>query len=218
MRCLACNNGCLECKQENTNICLRCDTELLLHKGKCMSQCPELYRPNFDKTKCEPETDITHIPFPILILVALAAATAYGGQYSSKNQITRAHRKMLSFYAFLGVLDVLAIWAQTILTLIQGEPWMLLFTLIPLGGNYYINHLYKKLWDRLDPPKPEDEDDLNKKEVLLINDCDENFDKWNNKYFKAADIIKAITVYGSHKMFNLPFSHFFGYIHFTVRT
>jgi hypothetical protein len=95
---------------------------------------------------------------------------------------------------------------------------MLLFTAIPLGGNYYINHLYKKLWERLDPPKPEDEDDLNKKEVLLINDCDENFDKWNNKYFKAAEIVKNITVWGSHKMIHLPFSHFFGYIHFTVRT
>jgi hypothetical protein len=31
-------------------------------------------------------------------------------------------------------------------------------------------------------------------------------------------MIKLITVYGSHSMFFLPFSHFFGYIHFTVRT
>jgi len=95
---------------------------------------------------------------------------------------------------------------------------MIPITLIPLFGNYYINYQYMLLWDRLDPPKPEDEDDLNKKEVLLINDCDENFDKWNNKYFKLSDTIRKLTLFGSHKMFNLPFTHFFGYIHFTVRT
>ena len=190
----------------------------MLHKGKCMSQCPELYRPNFDRTECEPETDITHIPFPLLTLVCFAAAAAYGGQYSSKNQVTKAHRKMLSFYAFLGLIDVLAILGQFVLTIIQGQLWMIPITLIPLCANGYINWLYKNLWDRLDPPKPEDEDDLNRKEVLLINDCDENFDKWNNKYFGAAGAIRTMTVFGSHKMFNLPFTHFFGYIHFTVRT
>jgi hypothetical protein len=58
MRCLACNNGCLECKQENTNVCLRCEEDLLLFKGKCMSQCPELFRPNFDRTKCVAVTSI----------------------------------------------------------------------------------------------------------------------------------------------------------------
>jgi len=111
MECKACQTGCLECKHESPDTCLRCEVDLLLFKGRCMSQCPELFRPNFDSTKCVAVTSITHIPFPILILVVLAGATAYGGQYSSKNQVTRAHRKMLSFFAFLGVLDVLAIWA-----------------------------------------------------------------------------------------------------------
>lgn len=111
MKCKACQTGCLECKHEDESICLRCEQDLLLFKGRCMSQCPELFRPNFENTKCVAVTSITHIPFPILILVVLAGATAYGGQYSSKNQHTRAHRKMLSFFAFLGVLDVLAIWA-----------------------------------------------------------------------------------------------------------
>jgi hypothetical protein len=50
-------------------------------------------------------------------------------------------------------------------------------------ANWFLNYKYKKLWDEIDPPKPEDEDRLTKAEILKINKCDEHFDNWNGKYF-----------------------------------
>ena len=56
---------------------------------------------------------------------------------------------------------------------------MLIVPGLALIVNYCINYQYKKLWDELDPQKPKNEEKLMKKEILLINNCDENFDKWN---------------------------------------
>jgi hypothetical protein len=69
----------------------------------------------------------------------------------------------------------------------------------------------------LDPPKPKDDDELTKKECKLINDCDMHFDQWNEKYSGMADIVKKVVRFGSHKFFMMPYTHFFGYLHLTVR-
>ena len=69
----------------------------------------------------------------------------------------------------------------------------------------------------LDPPKPDDDNALTKAEVEAINACDQIFDQWNEKYAGAADFVKKVVMFGSHKFFYLPFTHFYGYLHFTVR-
>jgi len=38
--------------------------------------------------------------------------------------------------------------------------WHVVVTGIALIANYYLNWQYKKLIDDIDPPKPDDEDDL----------------------------------------------------------
>jgi hypothetical protein len=55
---------------------------------------------------------------------------------------------------------------------------MLVFSVIPLGVNYYINYRYKKLWDQIDPEDPTQFDRLTFPEILRINECDENIDGW----------------------------------------
>lgn len=77
--------------------------------------------------------------------------------------------------------------------------------------------MYYKLWNVLDPPKPDDDNALTKHEVEAINECDQIFDQWNEKYAGAADFVKKVVMFGSHKFFYLPFTHFYGYLHFTVR-
>jgi hypothetical protein len=94
---------------------------------------------------------------------------------------------------------------------------MLVIPGIPLIANYYINYLYKKLWDEIDPPKPQDEEKLTREEILLINKCDENFDNWNTKYAKVADFVRKAVLFWSHKFFIMPFTHFYGYLHCTIR-
>lgn len=83
---------------------------------------------------------------------------------------------------------------------------------------WFINYLYKRLWDVIDPPKPLDEDALLYEEILLINQCDENFDKWNMRFYGVAAWVRRITVWWSHKFFAMPFTHFFGYLQFTMRS
>lgn len=125
---------------------------------------------------------------------------------------------MLSFYAFLGCIDVLGMWLQFIFTFVYGQLWMLAIPIIAIIVNYVINFLYKRLWDVIDPPKPGDEEALTYEEILLINKCDENFDKWNTKYYKEAGMIQRIVYFWSHKFFAFPFTHFFGYLPFTMRS
>jgi hypothetical protein len=115
MRCLGCSSDCLKCDIVDRDICYICDNSLLLHETKCVAACPDGFRPNFDDTKCEPEGEIKYIQFPLIILAILAGVIAVGGQYSSKN-VFGLHRKMLSFYAMVGIIDALAMWAQFVLT------------------------------------------------------------------------------------------------------
>jgi len=89
---------------------------------------------------------------------------------------------------------------------------------IALTANYYLNFRYMRLWNLLDPPKPEDADDLSLKEVLEARQSDFHFDQWNAKYYKVAAKMKKVLVFWSHKMFQLPFTHFYGYLQFTVRS
>jgi hypothetical protein len=65
----------------------------------------------------------------------------------------------------------------------------MLVPLIALIVNYGLNYLWKTLWWEIDPPKPGNEEKMTEREVLLINNCDENFDKWNTKYEPLAEKI-----------------------------
>jgi hypothetical protein len=87
--------------------------------GKCLGACPDGHRVSFDGKRCEPEKDLPVVWFPFLILTLLAGAIAIGGEFSSKN-VFGLHRKLTSFYAMLGLIDVLAMWGQLILTFFQG--------------------------------------------------------------------------------------------------
>jgi len=109
-RCLGCISGCLVCDKDDQEICYDCKDPLLLHEKKCLGACPDGFRPSFDGKTCEQEGDIPVIYFPLLILTALALAISIGGEYSSKN-VFGQHRKLLSFYAMVGVIDALALWA-----------------------------------------------------------------------------------------------------------
>ena len=148
---------------------------LLLFNQTCVGACPAGYRENFEGTECEPAGELPVIYFPVMILMVLALVIAIGGQYSSKN-VFRQHRVLLSFYAMAGLADILAMWAQLIFTYLQGELWMLAISAVALCGNYYINWLYIRMWNELDPPKPNDDDQLTLREVKLINKCDRHFD------------------------------------------
>ena len=49
MRCLGCiPGGCIDCERDDQEICLECDTGLLLHLDKCVGQCPEGFRASFE--------------------------------------------------------------------------------------------------------------------------------------------------------------------------
>ena len=95
---------------------------------------------------------------------------------------------------------------------------MTLVPIIALLAVYYLNNCYRCLWDELDPPKPFDESKITKTEAIQINKCDENFDRWSGKYIILSSRIRKIVIYLNHKMFFLPFTHFYGYKHFTLRT
>ena len=75
----------------------------------------------------------------------------------------------MSFYSFLGIIDVFAMWMQFIFTFSDGQYWMLAIPCIAIVVNYYINYLYYQLWEVIDPPKPDDEEQLTKEEIILIN-------------------------------------------------
>lgn len=130
----------------------------------------------------------------------------------------------MSFYCILGCIDTLALWTFLAFAVIDGAgSWGKSIVQMAVPGlailiNYGINFLYKTLWDEIDPPKPEFDEKLTLEEVKLINKCDENFDKWNTKYESIGNTISNFTVYWSHKMFFMPFTHFFGQLHFTLRT
>jgi hypothetical protein len=72
-------------------------------------------------------------------LALLAGTVSVGGKYSSKN-ISGQHKRLMSFYAFFGVIDVIAMWLQLLFTPIYGNMWMLPFPVIALGVNYYLNY------------------------------------------------------------------------------
>jgi hypothetical protein len=77
--------------------------------------------------------------FPLCILTALAGAISVGGEYSSKN-VFGLHRKVISFYALVGVIDGLAIYTQFVLTFVQGQYWMVVVPGIPLIAHLYLNY------------------------------------------------------------------------------
>ena len=214
--CTACVSGCETCKLTDTNACLKCSFPLLLLDNNCYAQCPLGYRANFWRTQCYLDEPIKVVYMPWSMLAALILVVCIAGKWSSKNLFGQ-HRILLSFYSLAGVIDVLVIWTQVVFTILQGEAWQLIVPAIALAAYYYLNFCYVKLWNELDPPKPKDEDYLSLNEVILINSCDQHFDLWNQKYFKVAKYIKRGVALVSHKLFQLPFTHFYGYLHLTVR-
>ena len=117
--CKGCDAGCSKCEPKDTKTCLECDDPLYLHKGKCLSVCPINFRPSFFGKTCEPEATLPIIYFPFWILTILMLSISIAGKYSSKN-VSGQHRVFLSFYCWIGVLDVLALWVLLIICLIQG--------------------------------------------------------------------------------------------------
>lgn len=215
-RCLGCASGCRICQLADQDICIVCQRPLLLLNSTCVPICPDGYRANFLRTQCDEANDVPVIYFPFLILTALVFLISWMGKKSSKN-ISGQHRVILSFYCLAAFIDVMSIWALLILVLAQGAIWQIAFPAVGLVGNYYLNHCYIRLWNELDPPKPKDDDELTLKEVIRINKCDQYFDRWNEKYFKVANVIKKLVMFTSHKIFMLPYTHFYGFLHLTVR-
>ena len=82
---------------------------------------------------------------------------------------------------------------------------------------YFLNLRWSRLWAVLDPPKPHNNEELTKAEVNNINDCDMYFDSWNERFPNMADKVKKVMMFLSHKFFMMPYTHFFGYLHLTVR-
>ena len=216
MKCLGCISGCEICEVENTDLCITCIWPLLLLNQTCYAQCPVGYRSSWTGTYCEPSNDLPVVYFPLQILLGLVLLVSIGGKYSSKN-VFGQHRIILSFYAISGLIDVIALWSQFIFTLAQGEAWQVAFPAVALIANYFLNWQYKKLWDNIDPPKPDDDDDLTLEEVKCINRCDMYFDQWSSKYMNVAKQVRRLMMFVSHKFFQLPYTHFYGYLHLTLR-
>lgn len=117
MRCLGCIAGCLVCDIDDQEKCYECEQGLLLHESKCLGSCPDGFRPTFDGRECEVEGELPVIWFPLTILTLLAGAISIGGEFSSKN-VFGLHRKVIAFYALVGVIDGLSIYALFVLTLV----------------------------------------------------------------------------------------------------
>lgn len=100
---------------------------------------------------------------------------------------------------------------------LQTPVWTLIVPIISLLAQYYLNYQQIKLWNKLDPPKPKDETALEREEIAKINECDQHFDVWNEKYFAVANATKTMVAFISHKFFMMPYTHFYGYLHCTVR-
>lgn len=88
---------------------------------------------------------------------------------------------------------------------------MMIVPIAALVTIYYLNLCYKRLWDELDPPKPFDETKITRTEAILINKCDQIFDRWNGKYLILASRLRFLVMLINHKIFFLPFTHFYGY-------
>ena len=160
MVCVGCNNDCLECEVHDPDTCLVCEPPWLLHEGNCTVACPEeTHEPNRAETECVVKTELGYIPCPFMVMVALAAVISIGGTFSSKN-VFGLHRRFLSFYALMGLIDVAAMWLQLLLTFATPNlPLeMVIMPALALIGNYYLNWEYARLWAVIDPPKPGDEE------------------------------------------------------------
>lgn len=118
-KCLNCESGCVTCSKQDQSKCLKCETNplLFLHNEKCVAQCPPKWRPALFENECVEETEVPVIYFPLMIMTLLMAIIAYAGQYSSKLLDQRNHRKLISFYALTGVIDVLAMYFQVFCTI-----------------------------------------------------------------------------------------------------
>ena len=117
----------------------------------------------------------------------------------------------------MGLIDTLSTWTLLVFCILQGTITMIFVPIIALLVIYCLNYSYKCLWDELDPPKPFNETKITMKEALLINKCDENFDRWCGKYMNLSYRLRLIVILLNHKIFFLPFTHFYGYKHFTLR-
>lgn len=117
MKCLGCQSGCITCSRDDQSICLECYRPLFLFNSKCIAQCPKGYRPSFLGDTCVVESDVPVVYFPLMILTVLAAIIAWAGQFSSRLTNPDLHKKLLTFYALTGLIDVIAMWFQLIISI-----------------------------------------------------------------------------------------------------
>jgi hypothetical protein len=135
-RCIGCIDGCDVCEESNPNRCLECKPGLLLQPDiyedgriSCQGTCPPRtnvngrwveFMENFRGTRCiEVDDSAVWVYFPCCIFAALCGIISIGGKYSSKN-VSGQHRRLLSFYSFVALFDVAAIWFQIIVTFVYG--------------------------------------------------------------------------------------------------
>ena len=80
-QCEGCGAGCLECDPKDQRICLKCEKNMLMLEGNCVSVCPKDYIADYDDMKCKSlaELDISLIPFPCLIVAATFFILSYVG-------------------------------------------------------------------------------------------------------------------------------------------
>jgi hypothetical protein len=142
---------------------------------------------------------------------------AIGGKYSSKN-VSKQHRVLLSFYCFAAALEALCLIALFILTFLQGTYIQVSVPGLAIIIQYYLNYRQLKIWDDIDPDDPQYEDKMNIVEIARMNRCDLNFDTWSKENSNAAKWIRRAVKLLTHKFFMFPFTHFYGYLHTTLRT
>ena len=107
-KCIGCGPGCDVCTRDNPRThCLKCSSDpikLYLFNKTCVSSCPDGYVINFLATECISAMQTPVVWFPCTLLMFFCFIIAYCGYHSSRN-VTKQHRRLLSFYALMGVVD-----------------------------------------------------------------------------------------------------------------
>lgn len=80
-KCEGCGLGCEVCDKKDQRICVKCDANLLLHQGNCVSDCPDGFMADYDAIYCFAisELDVKLYYFPTLIISALAFLLSFVG-------------------------------------------------------------------------------------------------------------------------------------------
>ena len=118
--CLSCaDETCKKCDTNNNDVCLLCKQDLLVHEGKCVSQCPSGFLPNKTNTVCQKFTinDIDIFPFPFLIAASVGCLIAVFGLCKKKAGRTKyisTQNTITCIIVILAPLQFLALIAMSI--------------------------------------------------------------------------------------------------------